>query len=56
MATMKGESDTAPTCRILQGQARVAFYRVKPGTADELIARVEADLAGTYRNHAGFVA
>ena len=35
---------------------RVGFYRLKPGSADELIPRVEADLAGTYRNHAGFVA
>ena len=37
-------------------QARVGLYKVKPGTADQLIRRAEADLAVTYRYQAGFVA
>jgi heme-degrading monooxygenase HmoA len=37
-------------------QARVGLYKVKPGTADEVIRRAEADLAVTYRYQPGFVA
>jgi heme-degrading monooxygenase HmoA len=37
-------------------QARVGLYRVKPGVADEIIRRAEADLATIYRNQPGFVA
>jgi heme-degrading monooxygenase HmoA len=37
-------------------QARVGLYKLKPGTADEVIRRAEADLAVTYRYQSGFVA
>jgi heme-degrading monooxygenase HmoA len=37
-------------------QARVGLYRVKPGMADKVIRRAEADLAVTYRYQPGFVA
>jgi heme-degrading monooxygenase HmoA len=37
-------------------QARIALYRVKPGTADEVIRHAEAHLVPAYRGHPGFVA
>jgi heme-degrading monooxygenase HmoA len=37
-------------------QANIELYRVKPGTADEVIHRVVAGLALVYRNQPGFVA
>jgi hypothetical protein len=37
-------------------QVRVAFYTLKPGTADEVVRRAEADLVRRFRNEAGFVA
>lgn len=37
-------------------QVRVAFYKVKPGTADEVIQRAESDLVPRFRSEIGFVA
>jgi hypothetical protein len=37
-------------------QVRVAFYTLKPGTADEVVRRAEADLVRRFRNERGFVA
>ncbi len=37
-------------------QARVGLYKLKPGTADEVIRRAETDLVLHYRSQLGFVA
>jgi heme-degrading monooxygenase HmoA len=52
------ETHPYPAARKERGmqQARVALYRVKPGTADEVIRHAEAHLVPAHRNQRGFVA